>query len=150
MAALTAERAILVATRSIRRATFPLKAGSKAFANGLACYDTASAGTVTQGATSTTLIPIGRFLSSFDNTAGGSSVPIGVMLDREHLVSYWDSVTGGGAITIANLFQTVFITTDHEFTTVSTGASKGGIVWDVSPAGYPGGIGIEMFDRGNP
>jgi hypothetical protein len=143
MAALTAARVVTVPIGTIKKATFPLKAGHKVWQNGMACIDTASAGSVVEGAVSTTLKPIGKFVDSVDNSAGGATVPVGVELTRERQLEYWDSVTGAGAITTANLFSSVYIADDHTLTTVSTGASAYGIVWAISPQGYPGAVGVE-------
>jgi hypothetical protein len=143
MAALTGTRVLLVQPGKIKSGTFPLAVAAKAFEGGMACFDTAAYGALKQGAVSTTLQAIGRFSQNVDNTAGGANVPVGVVLDREHDIEYWDSVGGGGAITIANLFQPVYIASDHELTTVATGASIYGRVWLVGPQGYPGGIGVE-------
>jgi|SRR5580704_7783370 hypothetical protein len=144
MSALTAARVVLCTPGAIKNVTYPLAIGAKAFENGMCCYDTGAYGAVKQGAVSTTLVPIGTFIASYDNTSGGANVPIGIELFKEHPVTYWDSVTGGGAITIANLFQLVYIADDHTLTTVSTGASAFGRVWWVSPPGYPGGVGVEQ------
>lgn len=143
MGALTAARTILVPNGKMKKTTLPLAAGAKAFQNGMACIDTAAAGGLKQGAVSTTLKPVGTFTQTVDNSAGGTTVPVGVELTREREIEYWDSVTGAGAITAANLFQQVYIADDHELTTVGTGASPYGIVWQVSPQGYPGGVGVE-------
>lgn len=143
MSALTAARVVILARGTLKKATFPLAIGAKAFEGGMACLDTAAAGAVKQGAVSTTLVPIGLFIDTLDNTSGATTKPIGVDLNREHNIEYWDSVTGAGAITIANLFQDVYIADDHTLTTVTTGASKYGKVWAVSPQGYPGGVGAE-------
>jgi len=143
MAALTAARVILVPNGTLKKATFPLAAGVKAWQNGMACVDSANVGAVYPATVSTTLLAIGKFLDSVDNSAGGTTVPIGVELTRERLVEYWDSVTGAGAITISNLFQDVYIASDHELTTVSTGASKYGKVWTIAAQGYPASVGVE-------
>jgi hypothetical protein len=142
MPALTAARVVLVPTGTIKKVTYPLAIGAKAFQNALACIDTGAVGSVKQGAVSTTLKPIGFFVDSLDNTSGAATVPIGVELFQEKSVQYWDSVTGAGAITVANLFQDVYIASDHELTTVATGASVYGKVWAISPSGYPGGVGV--------
>lgn len=144
MGALTAGRVALVPKGKISgRISLPLAIGAKAFDNGMACFDTAAYGAVKQGAVSTTLQAIGKFTETKDNSAGGTTVPVGVELTREHDVEYWDSVTGAGAITAANLFQPVYIASDHELTTVSTGASIYGRVLTLGPAGYPAGVGVE-------
>lgn len=144
MSALTAARVQLVFRGTIKKTTFPLKAGAKAFENGIAAIDSASAGTVVPfAAASTTLLPIGWFLSSVDNSAGGAAVPVGVELFKEKDIAYYDSVTGAGAVTAANLFSTLYGASDHEVTTSSSSASKAGIMWAFGAQGYPGAIGVE-------
>lgn len=144
MAALTGVRYVNVADGKLKKTTFPLLAGAKAWEGGACGFDTGAFGGVKQMAVSATLQAIGWFLGSYDNTAGGASVAIGVELYREHDISWWDSVTGGGAITTANLFQLVYWASDHELTTVATGASVAGRVWQVGVGGYPGAVGIEF------
>jgi hypothetical protein len=143
MSALSAARAQLVFRGTIKKLTYPLAAGATAWEGGLACIDTSAYGSVKQGQVSTTLIPIGWFIQSVNNSAGGSTVPVGVELFTEKDISYWDSVTGAGAITSANLFQPVYIADDHTLTTVSTGASEFGRVWAISPQGYPNAVGVQ-------
>lgn len=146
MAALTAARVILVPKGSIKKFSAPLKAGQKAWENGLCCIDTASAGSVTPGAVSTTLEPIGWFTASVDNSAStAATAAVGVELFTEKEIQYWDSVTGAGAITASNLFQKVYVASDHELTTTSTGASPYGIVWSYNPQGYPNAVGVEAI-----
>jgi hypothetical protein len=144
MAALTAPRVQLLFRETIKKVVYPLAAGASAWENGMACIDTAAAGVVKPGAVSTTLIRIGLFTQSV--TAGGTAVPVGVELDEEITIDWFDSVSSGGTVTIANLFQTLFIASDHEVTTTSTGASKAGIMWALGGAfggqGYPGAIGV--------
>ena len=147
MAAATAARITGTLRAPIKKVTYPLAAGAKAFEGCMACIDTANLGSVVQGKVSTTLVRIGLFTGTFDNTAGGATVPIGIDLDEEIWLTWFDSVTGGGAITIANLFQVAYIATDHELTTVTTGASKAGIIWAIGGAfgigqNYAGAVGV--------
>jgi hypothetical protein len=146
MAKLTAARVVLVPRGKLKKASFPLGYGvtaGQAWENGMACIDTANLGAVWAASVSTTLKPIGKFIESKDNSAGGATIPIGVELTRERDLEYWDSVTGAGSITIANLFQTLYIASDHELTTSSSGASIYGVMWTFSPQGYPNGVGVE-------
>lgn len=143
MSALTAARTQLVLRGTIKKITYPLAIGATAWEGGLCCIDTNAYGAVKQGQVSTTLKAIGWFLNSVNNSAGAATVPVGVELFTEKDISYWDSATGAGAITSANLFQPVYIVDDHTLTTVATGASEAGRVWTVSPQGYPNGVGIE-------
>jgi hypothetical protein len=144
MAALIAPRVTLVRQWAMKKATFPLGIGAKAWEGGMACIDSARVGAVWPGSVATTLKDIGWFMGSVDNSAGGATVPVPVELTREKWLQLWDSVGGGGAITNANLFQQVYIASDHELTTVATGASPVGIVWLVGGVnGYPNAIGIE-------
>lgn len=138
MAALAAARVTLVPKVTIKKTSYPLGLNKTAYEGGMACIDTATAGAVWPGAVSATLKPIGKFLNTV--TTVGTALPVGVELSQEADCEVWDSVTGGGAITIANLFATVYIASDHELTTVSTGASAYGIVMGISPQGYPGGV----------
>jgi hypothetical protein len=141
MAALTGPRITLVRQGSVKKTTYQLPTGYTAYDGGMACIDTANPGYVYPGRTgSTTLIPIGWF--SCDGSVVGPG-PVGVECRREHEIQYWDSVTGAGAVTSANMFQELYVASDHELTTVSTGASPVGRMWSYSPQGYPGGIGIE-------
>jgi hypothetical protein len=124
----------------------PLPAGQVAYEGGIACIDTANLGGVYRGATgSTTLVPIGWFTETVDNSAGGVSVPVGVRLNREVRLSYWDSVTGANAVTSAKVGGTAYIADDHTLTMSSTTASKAGRVWIVRSDGQ---IGVEFpFDQ---
>ncbi len=144
MAALIAPRYVNVRQGSIKKGTFPLGIGVKAWEGGMACIDSARVGAIWPGSVAATLKDVGWFMGSVDNSAGGTTVGVPVELARERWLQYWDSVGGGGAITIANLFQQVYIASDHELTTVATGASPAGIVWLVGGVnGYPNAIGIE-------
>lgn len=138
MAALAAARVTLVPKVTIKKTVYPLGINKTAFDGGMACVDSANLGAVWPGAVSTTLTPLGKFLATV--TTGGATLPVGVELTNEADCEVWDSVTGGGAITIANLFQLVYIASDHELTTVSAGASVYGRVMGISPQGYPGGV----------
>lgn len=142
MSALTAARQGLAFRQKIKTIAYPLAVGAKAWDNGMACYDTGAFGSVKQGAVSTTLVPIGQFRGSVDNTSGSTTVPVGVELNEEKEILWWDSVTGSGAVTIANLFQTVYIASDHEVTATSTGASVAGRVFSINMGNYPGAIGV--------
>jgi hypothetical protein len=147
MAILTGPRVTLVPSGTIKKGTFPLGiAALKAWDGAMACIDTANLGAVWPGKVSTTQKAVGTFLETKDNSLNVSTtIPIGVELYRERELHYWDSVTGAGAITIANLFQVVYIASDHEVTTVATGASIYGLVWTVNPQGAPGAVGVEAL-----
>lgn len=144
MADLTTTRVVTVRSKTIDKIVYPLGAAQKAVSGCIACIDTARPGYIWSPTVITTEKAIGWFNANVDNTAGGSgALGVGVELFRERLCQIWDSVTGGGAITAANLFQLVYMASNHELTTVATGASAYGIVWDVAPQGYAGGIVVE-------
>ena len=133
MAALTSTRSTWV--RAISTVQAPLPTSYTATEGGAACIDTANLGAVYPAVSgSTTLIPIGKFVSSVKNTSG-SNINVSVKLDQEVWVRNWDSVTGGGAVTISNQFAVVYMSSDHEVTTTSTSNSKAGRVWDVNGDG---------------
>lgn len=147
MSALAAARVIGASRATIKKVVYPLAAGAKAFENGIACIDTSALGALKQGASgSATLIRVGLFTQTFDNSAGGASVPIGVDLDQEMTITWLDAAASGTP-TIANLFQMLYLASDHEVTTTTTSNSKAGIMWALGGVfgigmNYPGAIGV--------
>jgi hypothetical protein len=134
MAALTGPRSTW--TRAISAIVLSLPVGYKAFEGGAACLDTANPGSVYPGASGTsTLIPIGKFLTTFDNSSGSAAVGVQVKLDYERVCRNYDSVTGSGAVTISNQLQEVYIASDHEVTTTVGSNGKAGRVWDANGDG---------------
>jgi hypothetical protein len=133
MSALTSARSTW--RRALNNVSLPLPTGFTAWEGGQACLDTANPGAVYPGAAATaTLIPIGKFTSSVANTSG-ANVNVSVELTVEVWVRNWDSVTGAGAVTIANQLQEVFIASDHEVTATTGSNGKAGRVWDVNGDG---------------
>lgn len=144
MADLTTARIVLARSKSIKKIVYPLGAATKAVEGCMAAIDSARAGFIWSPTVIATEKAVGWFTSTVDNTGGGSgALGVGIEFFREHECQIWDSVGGGGAITIANLFQTVYIASNHELTTVSTGASAYGLVLDFDPQGYPSGVVVE-------
>lgn len=128
MAALTQAR--MTRETRAKHMSLPLAAGQKVWQGGIACWDT-STGTVKKGAASTTLVKIGQFDDSIDNSAGTGSVFINVNLDRELVAQWYDNATGANAVAAANQGSDVYIQDDHTVTTASAGNSKAGRVWAV-------------------
>ena len=136
MAALTTTRPTW--ERAITFVQLLLPVGYTATNGGMACLDTALPGFVypaTAGVN--TQIPIGVFrFGSVAQVVGGSNVVVNVQLEpNEVWCRNWDSVTGAGAVTIANQLQEVYIASDHEVTTTSGANAKAGRVWDVNGEG---------------
>ena len=134
MAALTSAKSTW--QRALNFITLPLPAGYTAYSGGRACLDTANPGYVYPAYTGqNTLIPIGVFVN---NTAvvGSATAVVNVQLEpNEVVVTNWDSVTGAGAVTIANQLQEVYLASDHEVTTTAGSNAKAGRVWDVNGDG---------------
>lgn len=127
MAALTAAR--MTRETRLKKAAFPLAAGGKVWSGGIACGDT-SDGTVKSGQASTTLVKLGEFVDSVDNSAGASAVNVLVDLDREVVARWYDNA---GDIVAADLFQDAYIVDDHTVA-LSSGTntrSKAGRIWAV-------------------
>jgi len=131
----------LVPNGTLKVASLPIAASHTAYAGTTCCIDTANPGAVYPATTgSTTLVPIGKFNDTVTAGAGGTA-QVGVTLDREHYITYYDSVTGGGAVTALNLFQTVNLASNHEVTTTASGSptlSVVGRVWVILPNGTVG------------
>lgn len=108
----------------------PLDASQQAYIDGLAAGDTSTGG-VKPGQASTTLIPLGRFASRVDNSAGTTQTTVLVALNQEIQGEWWDNDTGGNAVLAANRFSEVYVKDDHTVTLASSGNSKAGRVFDV-------------------
>jgi hypothetical protein len=133
MAALISARSTW--SRALPSVSLPLPSGQTCWEGGMACLDTALPGAVYPGtAAVATQIPIGKFLSSVANTSG-ANINVQVELNVEVWCRNWDSVTGAGAVTIANQLQEVYIASDHEVTTTVGSNGKAGRVWDVNGDG---------------
>jgi hypothetical protein len=113
-----------------KRMGLPLASGQKVYLGGIACGDSAD-GTVKKGAASTTLLRIGEFAETVDNSAGTGSTGILVDLDREITCRWYDNATGNNAVAATDLFNDVYIQDDHTVTKASSGNSKAGRVWAV-------------------
>jgi len=143
MAALIASRVATTPCGAVPGMSMPLPAGQKAFAGGIACFDSGNPGGVYRAAGgNANLSPIGWFTEDVDNTSGGAAVPVGVQFNREIQLSYWDSATGAGAITTANLGSTAYLLDDHSLTITAGSNSKAGRIWIVRGDGQ---VGVEFL-----
>lgn len=107
----------------------PLAAQS-VFQGGGACIDVATATCKKMASGNTNLVRVGNFEESADNT-GALAPYVLVRLDFERFGTWYDSATGGGAVTVSNLFADVYMLDDHTVTTSSSGNAKAGRVWKV-------------------
>jgi hypothetical protein len=128
MAALTQKR--MHRDEAFRTISLPLTSGQKVYQGGMACYDTAATGGLKKGAVSTTLVRIGDFAESADNTSGGAP-NVNVRLEIERFGTWYDNVTGAGAVIASDIFGLAYIVDDHTVTRTSTGASVAGLIWDL-------------------
>ena len=134
MAALTSARATW--SRQIPDFQAPMPTGYTAWEGGTACIDTANPGLVYPAYSGqNTLIPIGWFTVSINNSAGTGNVNVNIKLNQEVTLRNFDSVTGAGAVTISNQFSEVYLSSDHEVTTTAGSNAKAGRVWDVNGDG---------------
>lgn len=109
---------------------FPLTVDEVAESGEMACIDTSS-GEVVAGQTSTTLLPIGAFAESVDNTGGSDTLPVNVELDHEIHIRWWANDPGAGAVAATDVGSDCYILDSKSVTMTSTGASKAGRVWAV-------------------
>lgn len=131
MSALTQSR--MVVETVYKNIPLPLAASTAVYEGGIACLDT-SAHVCTKGAAANAnLIYVGQFLQDYDNSGSTATAFVMVSLNTEVTIRWYDSVTGGNAVTSANLFSTVYIFDDHTLTTSSSGNSSAGRLWAVDP-----------------
>jgi hypothetical protein len=129
MSALTQKR--VPQERSFKKLALPLDhgAGMIAYANAMACIDTATGTCKPGAAANATLIRVGTFEESYDNSAGSATVLVLVNLDRELWGRWFDNAAGGAAVTA--LFTQATIIDNN--TVGSTGSGNGGRVWAIDP-----------------
>jgi hypothetical protein len=131
MAALTGPR--LGKETTLKNVPLLMASGTKAWVDGIACLDT-SAHVATPGAAgNANLIKVGEWLENVDNSLGTASTYVMTNLDVEIVVRWYDSVTGGNAVTAANLYGLCYLFSDHEVTSSASGNSTAGRVWMVDP-----------------
>lgn len=110
-----------------------LAASTVVYAGGIAVLDPTN-GVGTKGVAGTsTFIRVGEFIESIDNSASTATSYVMVSLDREITLRWYDNVTGGNAVTAANLYNTCYILDDHTVTMASSGNSPAGRVWQLDP-----------------
>lgn len=145
MSVLVAARSVGSLRATLKKVTYPLAINQTAFQGGIACIDTSAIGALKPGAgASATLIRIGLFINSVTTT--GAQLPVEVDLDEELTIDWFDPA-GAGTPTIANLFQQLYLASDHEVTTTVGTNSKAGIMWALGGVfgvgmNYPGAIGV--------
>ena len=128
MAALTQAR--MLRTQALNTIPLPLAGSTSVFQGGMACADTSN-GTVTKGGSSTTLVRIGTFAQTLDNSGSTATTQVMVALEREVFATWFDNATGGNAVLSTDLFNDVYALDDHTVTKASSGNSKVGRVWAV-------------------
>lgn len=117
--------------RVLDQLRLPLNGGSIAYAGGMACLDTAD-GACKPGAAATTLVNVGVFGETVDNSAGSDGdKKVNVQLHRVVRAQCWLNVAGGNAVTAAYLGSDVYILDDQTVTIDATGHSKAGRCWGV-------------------
>lgn len=125
MTALAAERG-----KNFWKATrFTFKGGlaasaPKVWKGTLACGTTAT-GTVVNPSTATTLVPLGLFNQTVDNSAGGSAVDIEIDFVKERTFIW---MVNDGAIGAGDIFSAAYTKDNQTVTKTSTGASKIGTI----------------------
>ena len=130
---------VMVREERWTRHRFPLSGGELAEKGGMACIDTSS-GEVVAGQASTTLIFIGRFAETVDNSAGGSAVPCDVNLMRELVITRFVN-DSGTAVASSDVGADCYILDDRTVTMATSGNSKCGRVWEVDPLK---GVAVEL------
>lgn len=127
--ALSAARGVL--TEQWTYKVLPLGASKLAYRGGRACIDTSTGYVVPAVAGSATLIPIGYFDETVDNSSGSAGdLSVNVRLEKEISVGWWNNDTGT-AVVATDLGKTCYLKDDQTVTMSSTGNSAAGRVWAV-------------------
>lgn len=108
--------------------TYRLKSGVQSEKGKLACLDTADPTVITKGAVSTTLIPIGIFMST---ALGDGSKTVQVKLFHEIQGVYWNN---DGSIDANDVGAFAYIKDDQTVTLDDSGASLLGWILNVDPS----------------
>jgi hypothetical protein len=117
-------------------------AGSVTAYQGTMCAADTSAGVVTPAASgSTTLLNIGQFDETINNSSNTGTVLINVCLDREIKVCWYQNATGANAVT--QLFSTCYMLDNQTVQSTSSGNSRAGRVWAISTTK---GVAVESLD----
>jgi hypothetical protein len=109
-------------------AKLPLTLNEVAEEGHMACVDTAT-GLIVKGQTGTTLIPIGYFA---EGKTGDGVTGVKIRLFREVFLHWWENDTDTPVLA-TDFGSEVYIKDSHTVSKDSTGRSKGGRVWGVSP-----------------
>jgi hypothetical protein len=111
--------------------SLPLAATQKVYRNRMACVDT-STNTIKAGAASvSTLVRIGTFLDSVDNSAGTGSLQCQVRLEKEIRAQWWDNATGSAKIALTDFWKNAYVNDDHTVGITSGSNGVAGRIWDV-------------------
>lgn len=114
--------------------SFVLTSGVVAEQGHIACLDT-STGLITKGQASTTLIPIGVFVTSpFPSVTGDGTATVEVQLFSELSLYWFDNDSAPNNVQTANIGSEVYLKDDVTVTTSSAGNSKAGRVFAIDSA----------------
>jgi len=135
MTALARERVSSI--REVTRDKRPLAAGVKVWKGALACAIVGGTGRgfYRQGLTSGSVVPVGRFMETVDNTAGAAgdlSAEIHFFHERHLFLMAND---GGTPVVVADREQACYVLDDQTVSGAAFGASRGGVVYDVTSEG---------------
>lgn len=132
---------------SLKEVQLLLAAGAVAQQGEACCIDTAVNFVKPPAGGVNTLVSIGEFLESVDNSAGTGAVLVNVSLDMEIWVRWYDNATGGGAIAEPALGKTAYWLDNNTLTGTAGGNSKAGRVWFTDPVN---GVAIQKVDPASP
>ena len=129
MAALTTERR--TSKRSGDLLTKPVAASTKCFAGGMACIDSAD-GFVKPGAVSTTLVTVGKFAATADNSAGANG---DINAEIECGIFEWENSAAGDLIADDDIGKLCYVVDDQTvaLTDGTSTRSVAGRIHDVDP-----------------
>ena len=127
-----------------KKLLLPMGANFKAFQGGIACFDSSAPGYVVQGQASTTLMRIGVFAETIDNTGGAAgALKVNVELDREVCGHFFAQ---DGTITEASIGTDAYVLDDRTVTATAAGRSVAGRVWMFMDPGSVALVGVALHN----
>jgi len=132
---------------AVKEIQLALAAGAVAYQSGRCCIDTATNTVKPPAGGVNTLVSIGQFAETVDNSAGTGTTLVNVDLDEEIFLRWYDNATGGAAIAEPSLGKTAYWVDNNTVGGTAGSNSKAGRVWFTDPVN---GVAVQAVDPASP